>query len=176
MKRLELRDGSRLTIAAPTADDAERLLDFANAVGGESDYLTFGKGEFDMTVEDEVKFIETAEEKGHLMLKGEIGGELVSILHVSRGPRPRVRHVGELGITVRQSSWGLGVGRHMMEAMLDWARESGLRKVNLKVRWDNARAIALYESLGFVQEGRQARGYLFEGAFFDEICMGLVID
>jgi len=152
------------------------MIEFANAVGGESDYLTFGTGEFELTVEEEAKFIESAPEKGHLFLKGEIDREIVSLLNLNRGVRTRVRHIGEFGISVRRPFWGLGVGRLMLGAMIDWSRKVGLRKINLKVRIDNQRAIALYESLGFREEGQLTRAYCTDGEFFDDICMGLALD
>jgi RimJ/RimL family protein N-acetyltransferase len=176
MKRLELKDGRWLAISSVTVADVETLLDYARAVGAESGFLTFGAGEFDMSIADENAFIESARKRGHLLLKGEVDGQMVSLLNIDRAPRPRVRHLGELGITVRKNLWGQGVGRHMMRVGLDWARKAGLRKINLKVRFDNTRAIALYESFGFVEEGRQARGYLVDGEFFDDLCMGLVLD
>ncbi|MBW2276968.1 MAG: GNAT family N-acetyltransferase [Deltaproteobacteria bacterium] len=176
MKRPVLKDDRRLQISPVTTADVETLLDYARAVGGESDFLTFGAGEFDMSVADEVAFIEAVQQRKNLLVKGEVDGAMVSLLNVDRGARPRVAHLGELGITVRKALWGQGVGKQMLRAGLDWAREAGLRKLNLKVRHDNARAIALYERFGFVREGRQARGYRIADEFFDDLCMGLVVD
>jgi len=51
-----------------------------------------------------------------------------------------------------------------------------VRKVNLRVRVDNTRAIALYESLGFVTEGRLTRDTAENGEFFDALIMGKAID
>lgn len=51
-----------------------------------------------------------------------------------------------------------GVGRRLLVALVDRARELGAEAVLLEVRVDNAPAIALYTSLGFATMGRR-RGY-----------------
>lgn len=49
---------------------------------------------------------------------------------------------------------GAGLARRLVEEALAWARGRGLPKVLLWVNDDNAHAIALYESCGFVANGR----------------------
>ena len=71
----------------------------------------------------------------------------------------------------------VGLGRRLLEVLIDWARRGGIvRKINLLVRTDNDRAIALYESLGFTVEGRKRRDMLMDGDFHDAFFMGLFID
>ncbi len=46
-----------------------------------------------------------------------------------------------------------GIGRKMMEYMLERAKENGMGDLTLEVRVSNRPAISLYESLGFKGEG-----------------------
>ncbi len=46
-----------------------------------------------------------------------------------------------------------GIGRKMMEYMLERAKENGMGDLTLEVRVSNQPAISLYESLGFKGEG-----------------------
>jgi len=105
-------------------------------------------------------------------------GEIVGSLAFAGGARPRVRHAGEFGISVVQSCWGEGIGRALIETLLAWATAGGIvRKVNLRVRVDNVRAIGLYERFGFVVEGRVSRTFRSEdGALLDSVMMGRAID
>jgi GNAT superfamily N-acetyltransferase len=48
----------------------------------------------------------------------------------------------------------LGLGRRLVEAVLDWARQSGTDQVDLWVTQGNDPATALYERAGFVMTGR----------------------
>jgi ribosomal protein S18 acetylase RimI-like enzyme len=50
---------------------------------------------------------------------------------------------------VRPGSRRRGLGRALVEAALDYARQRGCREVHLLVDPENAAALALYESLGF---------------------------
>jgi GNAT superfamily N-acetyltransferase len=50
---------------------------------------------------------------------------------------------------VEDSARGIGLGRALVQAALDRARERGCRRVELDVNTGNATARALYESLGF---------------------------
>ena len=67
---------------------------------------------------------------------------------------------------------GQGVGRRLMQALCDYAdRWAQVLRMELQVYADNARAIALYESVGFVREGLH-RGYaLRDGAYVDSLSM-----
>lgn len=53
---------------------------------------------------------------------------------------------------------GKGVGRTLLTHMLAALKRRGVRRVYLEVRADNARAIALYEKLGF-EHGRHLPDY-----------------
>ena len=52
-----------------------------------------------------------------------------------------------------------GVGRALVSALLDYAREENFRRVTLEVRESNAPAIALYESLAFTPCGLRKNFY-----------------
>jgi RimJ/RimL family protein N-acetyltransferase len=64
-----------------------------------------------------------------------------------------------------------GIGRALLERTVEWARASGIRKLELHVFAYNAPAIALYESFGFVQEGYRRGHYRRDGEYLDAILM-----
>jgi RimJ/RimL family protein N-acetyltransferase len=165
-------------IREATGDDAAALLPFWRRVGSETTFLTFG-GEGPGTTESQQREVleNAAVSDNALVLLAEEDAGLVGCLTFSGGPRPWTRHVGEFGITVIGSHWGRGIGRLLLEQLLAWAEEGGVvRKINLRVHPDNARAIALYRSLGFVTEGRLTRETLVDGEFFDCVMMGRAIE
>ena len=105
---------------------------------------------------------------------GLIEDKIVASLVFSAGHRPRIRHSGEFGMSVRKRYWGLGIGSSMLDALIDWARDMQIvKKINLRVRTDNERAIALYERKGFVIEGTIHKQIFLDGAYFDHYWMGL---
>jgi RimJ/RimL family protein N-acetyltransferase len=85
----------------------------------------------------------------------------------------RLKHVFRLTIVVHPGNTDRGVGRALMNALLDWAKDdSRVEKIELNVRATNARAIHLYRSCGFVEEGRLVKRIKLEdGSFIDDVMM-----
>lgn len=63
MEKYKLKNGLELVIREAKKKDAGKIIDYVNKVAGETDYLTFGKGEFSMTEEAEGNFIENINKK-----------------------------------------------------------------------------------------------------------------
>ena len=106
----------------------------------------------------------------HIHLVAERDGQLLGSagLHPV-GDSPRRAHVMGLGITVAGPAQGQGVGRALMTSLLEVADQwANTLRIELTVFVDNAPAIALYRSLGFVEEGRM-RGYAFRDGRFDDV-------
>lgn len=88
------------------------------------------------------------------------------------GPALRRRHVMMLGISVAPEAQGQGVGRALMQALVDYADRWGqVLRLELQVYADNHRAIALYESMGFRHEGRHVGYALRDGQYVDSLSM-----
>lgn len=162
-----------LIIRKARVEDAGQIIRYTMKVGGESDNLTFASEDFSRTKADQERLIEELNQQDNgLILLGLTGGELVSVVTFSRGKTPRIRHYGEIGITVAAAHQGRGIGKSMMVAAIDRLAKMGIAKINLKVRCDHERALALYASLGFVREGRITRFFNIRGQYYDVYVMG----
>lgn len=83
--------------------------------------------------------------------------------------------VGEVGISLRRSSWGTGVGTDAMRVLVD----VGFRHLNLDRIWltvfaTNERAIASYRKVGFVEEGRWREDVWRDGRYVDQVVMAVL--
>jgi GNAT superfamily N-acetyltransferase len=67
-------------------------------------------------------------------------------------------------VFVRESARGTGLGRALVEKVLDVARARGCKRVELDVQSDNTAARALYESAGFSATPKGAVHTLFMSA------------
>ena len=95
-----------VTIQRARPEDAPALIEYLNTVGGETDNLTFGAGEFPATVEEEAAFLRReAENPKSLMLTAWEGGRIVGNAHLGALSR-RLAHRGSLGISVLREAWG----------------------------------------------------------------------
>lgn len=173
-----LKSGEELIIREAVPDDAARLVSYIHTVSVETDFLTFGKGDFNVSVPEERKILEESlKAKNKVFLVAEIDGEVAGLLTVGASPRPRLKHIGDFGISVQEKYWGMGIGSYMLEAMIEWAKSTGvIRKLDLSVLVSNTRAIELYKKFGFEIEGTNRRHMLIEGEFHDAHSMGMLID
>ncbi|MCE3043538.1 GNAT family N-acetyltransferase [Legionella sp. 16cNR16C] len=157
-------------------EDAQAIIEFLNAVGGETDFLTFGLNEFPLSVEDESKIIdECISEERNLMLVGKVNDQIISQLFLETSAQSRLKHIGYIGLTVLRNYWGQKVGSQMLAQAIEWAKQKQLAKLQLQVRTDNYQAIQLYKKFGFVCEGTVIKALRIGEHYFDDFLMGLMI-
>jgi RimJ/RimL family protein N-acetyltransferase len=102
-------------------------------------------------------------------------GGLVGVAGMGRGTSLKTRHrAGVWGMYVAPEARGGGVGRALMDRLIDHARSlDGLERLTLGVVTANAPARALYHSLGFVTYGIEPEAYLLDGEYWDSELMTL---
>lgn len=75
------------------------------------------------------------------------------------------------GLAVDPKARGRGVGRRLVEAVVERARVRGLTKVTLRVLGHNTAARRLYERCGFVTEGVLKGEFVLDGHVVDDVLM-----
>ena len=178
MKEIKLKNGKTAILRSPIKEDAQAMIDYLNIIGGESDFITFGKNEFSMSVEAEQDYIERINSmdnsKNVLII---IEDEIVWIASITSVQKERMKHNGTLGISIRKKYWGIGLGSEIMAYLIDWAKSNKItKKINLLVREDNIRGVKLYEKFGFEKEGLLKKDICVNGVYYNTIAMGLYID
>ena len=95
--------------------------------------------------------------------------EVVGHFDIHTSPnRPRRRHVGQIGMAVRDDRQGQGVGTALLQAGVDLADQwLNLRRLELEVYADNERAVRLYQKFGFVIEGTAVQFGYRAGQYVD---------
>lgn len=178
MKTAVLKSGRTAVVRQAEEDDAGKLMAYLQQIAGESDYLTFGPGEFQPTLEEQIAVIKRYRAcDNQLFILAETEGTIVGTLVFTGGARPRIRHTGEFGVSVLREFWGQGVATVLIASLLQWAGMSGvIRKINLKVRTDHQQGVRLYQKMGFTVEGRLTREFLVGGTLYDAYLMGKVVD
>ena len=154
-------------IREATPEDAEKIIAYLAQVGGETDYLSFGKEGLPISTEEEEKFIQNINKEEHSVLyvvwkNGEIIGD-ASLSGFSR----RMSHRAEFGISVVKSEWGQGIGSALLQKCIMYAKEHAIELINLEVRSDNIRAIHVYEKYGFRKIGTSPAYYKMDGTYYD---------
>lgn len=94
-----------------------------------------------------------------LILLGLLEGEIVGEIHAYTPPIHAFQHIlTDLTIVVDPAQQGKGIGRRLFDSFLNTVTTdlTHIKRVELYTREHNTRNVNFYQSLGFVNEGRQA--------------------
>lgn len=173
---MKLKNGAVLHIAEAEIEDAEEILDYLKVIGGETDNLLISSAGSSMTTKDEEKFIRRMKDsEKSVLLVGKIDGEIVSIGSLMADSNERLEHHSNLGISVLKAYWGSGVGTAILNELISYGREHGIEIIDLEVKADNDRGIALYEKIGFAQYGYYEKYFKIDEIYYDMVMMNLFL-
>jgi putative acetyltransferase len=165
-----------ITVRLATPHDAHALVELAESVGREEGRWILGTGPWRAPA-DERRYLRTIERHPDAaVFVAEDGRSIVGRLSLSRDPHPASKHVADLGLMVAASHRRRGVGTLLLEQAVAWARESGVRKLELHVFPWNDPALGLYGSFGFEREGYRKRHYERGDELVDAILMVYFVD
>lgn len=154
---IDVKDKIGRTIVVRNAEpsDAPVLVEYLKKICSETPYLIREPDEVCVTVEQEETFIRNRiESERELMLVAFLDGKHIGNCSVhTLGNYKRYSHRCEVAVALYQEFCGCGIGKIMLENILDTAKSVGFEQAELEVVSDNKKAIALYEKLGFVKYG-----------------------
>jgi RimJ/RimL family protein N-acetyltransferase len=155
--------------------DAQGLKELGDAVGSEPEgWLVTTNGW--RSVADERRYLRAIRRYPHAaVFVAEDDGRIVGRLSIARDQHPASRHVADLGLMVAASHRRRGIGTALLEAAAEWARHTGVSKLELHVFPWNEPAIALYERFGFMREGVRRAHYRRGDDYVDAVLMAYLV-
>ena len=156
-----LKDGRTCILRNAEEQDGEAVLANFLLTHGQTDFLSTYPEEATFTVEQEKAYLrKKLENVREIELVAEVDGVITGTAGVdSIGSAEKIRHRASFGISIDQAWWGLGIGRALTAACIECAKDAGYSQLELEVVAANERAYRLYRSLGFVEYGRNPRGF-----------------
>ena len=97
----------------------------------------------------------------------EIGAEFAGFAICRRHPPPERDTILQLDLGVDTAYRRRGVATALVQHAVEWARETGIHRIQLSVVAENEPAILLYKKHGFVIEGTLKKGFRLAGDFHD---------
>lgn len=160
-KKIQLKDGRTCVLRNGEASDGQTVFEVFNLTHEQTDWLLSYPDENSYDAEQEAVFLQAkTDSPDEIEILAEIDGKVVGTAGIDRvGIKDKVKHRAEIGISVDKDFWGLGIGRALIRACIECAKEAGYSQLELDVVAQNERAIALYESEGFVEYGRNPKGF-----------------
>lgn len=167
------RSGSSYEIRPATPEDGAALVGIIRRVANEGAYTVTESDEVNPDAAVMGARVAEAWRVGGLWLVATIDGHIVGELSGRPGGRRRIAHRLRFGLSVESTWRGQGIGRALIDVMLQWARASDrIEKVVLGVFADHTRAISLYRSMGFEEEGRRRGEFkVGPGRYCDDLIM-----
>jgi len=149
------KNGDEVELRSARVEDAEALIEYMKVTTAETPYLIREPEEVTLTVDDEKSFIQgRIDAPRDLMLVAFMNGKHVGNCSLmSLAGYKRYAHRCEIAIALYKEFCGRGIGRKMLEIVLDVAKSNGYEQAELEVIAGNTGAIALYEKLGFKKYG-----------------------
>jgi L-phenylalanine/L-methionine N-acetyltransferase len=162
---------NEFTVRLASPGDASALVQLAREVGSEPEGWLISTSDW-RGAGDERRYLRSLRRsRDAAVFVAEAPEGIVGRLSVGRDPHPASSHVADLGLMVAKSHRRRGIGRALLERTVEWARGTGVTKLELHVFPYNEAAIRLYESFGFRREGLRERHYRRDGELVDAVLM-----
>jgi RimJ/RimL family protein N-acetyltransferase len=160
-RTITLKDGSTCILRNGTWEDAEAVLASFVLTHEETDFLTTYPDELTLTADQEKAFLQEKTDSGReIELVADLNGHIAGTAGIrSIGNAEKLRPRAGFGISIEKAYWGLGIGRALTEACIECARGAGYAQLELEAVAANEAALALYRRTGFVEYGRNPRGF-----------------
>jgi RimJ/RimL family protein N-acetyltransferase len=171
IRRFTAKDGREVVLRAPHWSDLDDMLDFINTLVEEGADITVDKKK---TREEEVdwlaRLLSSLEKNKQIAVVAEVNGRFIGQVEV--GPRGgRSKHVGNLGISIKDGYRDIGIGTELMLEAEVQARRLGIKIIFLEVYATNKRARHVYEKAGYSEVGCLPKAALRDGEYIDSIMM-----
>ena len=172
-QEITLKNGRTALLRNGVAADAAAVVENLCQAHAETDYLLSYPDENSFDAEKEAAFLEEKTASANeIEIVAFVDGEVAGTAGIKAvGSKYKLRHRSEFGISILRKYWGLGLGRALMQACIQCAREAGYAQLELTVVAENARAVELYKRAGFVEYGRNPLGFNSRESGYQEIVL-----
>ena len=168
------KTGKKIIIRYPKKGDEKEMWEYINQLSREKTFVRF-QGE-EILFEDEENYLNSQlkriEDKKSVTLLAFWGEELIAVSDINMMDKTE-KHIGVFGISVAKDYRNEGLGKLLMEKVIDEAKKEmpQLKIVTLEVYAKNSIAKRIYEGFGFTQYGLLPNGIVRNDIFEDAILM-----
>lgn len=130
----------------------------------ESGFMLYEPGEKQINFNQQRKIIEgILEADNSTMFVAEVDDRLVGFIAAIGSNLKRIQHRATIVIGVEESFQGKGIATNLFEHLFNWAKKTGIKRLDLTVMKENYKAHRLYQKLGFILEGEKVHSLMING-------------
>ncbi len=165
------KDSREVTLRAPKWDDLDDMLEFINSLVDEgADIMMDTKQTREQEVDWLARLLTRLEKDEITVVVAEVDGRFVGQVEVTKQSM-RSKHVGVLGIALKDGFREIGIGTELMKEAETQSRRLGLEILNLEVFATNDRAKHVYEKAGYREVGAWPKVMKKDGIYIDGVLM-----
>jgi RimJ/RimL family protein N-acetyltransferase len=169
---LPVLTGERVTLRRPVPADAEARRHLGNDPEIVRMYGASSSGARPMTEDEAKRWVQKVRDHDYAWVI-EVGS-VIGTIRLDRVDLRDKRAAMAVGIEDR-ARLGAGLGTEAIALVLQYAFDVlKLHRISVRVVEYNARALRAYQKCGFVIEGREREAALVDGAWFDDVMMGIL--
>jgi GNAT superfamily N-acetyltransferase len=165
-------DGVDVTIRPAEQADLTGLVGVMREVAEEDAYLT-AESVVDLLDHEEVVF-RNNDVESRTFFVATVGDEVVGWVHLRSPKFEKLRHTAELTIGVLDEYRGHGIGSHLMEHGLEWAKSNGFEKVYQSLPATNQQAVTFLKQHRWETEAIRPAHFKIDDEYVAEQQMAVV--
>ena len=160
-KVIELKDNRKCCLRNGRKEDAKAVFENFKLTHSQTDYLLSYPEENTYNEEQEGEFLAKKSDSGNeIEIVAFVENAVVGTAGIEAiGEKYKVRHRARFGISIDRMFWGLGIGTALLDACIECAKIAGYEQLELDVVAENKRAVPMYKKAGFVEYGRNKKGF-----------------
>lgn len=155
--------------------DAEAFWQMQFELDKETKYMMYEPNERTKNLNLINKIVQNVADGRDLLLVAENDNEIVGFLSAQRGAPNRIKHTAYIVVGIRKAFQGKGIGSEFFRKLDLWARQNGIKRLELTVMCRNETAVHLYKKNGFVIEGIRKNSMIVDGRYVDEYYMAKLL-
>ncbi|HAM49585.1 MAG TPA: hypothetical protein DCP92_02390 [Nitrospiraceae bacterium] len=171
------KNGEEVTLRPVISDDATQIINALRSASQERSYVLMEQ--YGKDVESERHYISRMDHRNNLLLGAVVSGAVVgclAALQADEGRREETAHILQIGLHLKQTYRGLGIGSQMLQYAMTWAKEHGFKKLEASIFTTNKRSLNLFSNADFTDEGIRRKRFRIGSDYFDEVCMGRLLE
>jgi len=154
-KTYTLKSGNSIKIRVAELDDVQQLVDLKRDYIENTTTIPLNLDEYPIDLKKELSIIkEYIKSPNSILLVAEFNHELIGNIDLTGSQRSKMFHTGMIGMGIKEKWRNQGLGRHLIESVIDWAKKhSALELIWLDVYASNELGYNLYKNTGFKVSG-----------------------
>ena len=176
LRTFKAKNGEEIILRPGEAGDSCGILDTIRSNALERSYILMDH--YGKKIESEKQYISGLDRGKNLLIVAVAGDNVVgclAALQADAGQWASTAHILHVGLHLRESHRGMGIGSEMLAYAETWALERGFKKLEASIFTGNKRSIRLFNRAGFAEEGIRKIRVRVENKYLDEVLVGKIL-